>query len=64
MNRGGGATLYNPEQQDDPASWQEFTTRFISRFQSLTVAEADGSALLGRKPSLGSVELDRFLLNK
>ena len=27
----GGQHLYNPEQQDDPASWQEFTYKFVSR---------------------------------
>jgi hypothetical protein len=64
VTRGGGATLCNPEQQDDRASWQDFTTMFISRVHSVTATEADGSALLGRKLSLGGVELDRFLLNK
>jgi acid phosphatase type 7 len=60
----GGSTVRNPEQQDDLISWQDFTTKFISRVHSLTVAETDGSALLGRKLSLGGIELDRFLLNK
>ena len=27
----GGQRLYNPEQQDDPASWQEFTYKHISK---------------------------------
>jgi acid phosphatase type 7 len=64
VTRGGGGTLYNPEQQDDPASWHEFTTRLIFKVHSLTLAEADSTALLGRKLSLGGVELDRFPLNK
>ena len=61
---GGGATLYNPEQQDDPASWQDFTTKFISKVHSLTVAEVDGSTLLVRQVSLEGAELDRFITNK
>ena len=31
----GGANLYNPEQQDDPASWQPFTHKFLSQVNSL-----------------------------
>ena len=34
----GGQHLYNPEQQDDPASWQEFTYKHVSKVFSLTVA--------------------------
>jgi hypothetical protein len=61
---GGGASLYNPEQQDDPASWQEFTSTFISQIHSLTVAEANGSSLLVRQISRDGVELDWFLITK
>ncbi|MDQ2949855.1 MAG: metallophosphoesterase family protein, partial [Acidobacteriota bacterium] len=32
----GGAGLYNPEQQSDPASWQEFTYKYIADTHSLT----------------------------
>ncbi len=39
----GGQHLYNPEQQDDPASWQEFTYKHISKDHSLTVVEIDGA---------------------
>jgi hypothetical protein len=61
---GGGATLYNPEQQDDPASRQDFTHKFISKVHSLTAAEVNGSTLLVRQVSLEGAELDRFLINK
>ena len=27
----GGNTLYNPEQENDPGSWQSFTYKFISK---------------------------------
>ncbi len=38
----GGQRLYNPEQQDDPASWQEFTYKHISKVHSLTVVDVEG----------------------
>ena len=38
----GGPDLYNPEQQDDPSTWQEFTHKFVSKVHSLTVADVDG----------------------
>src|SRR5262249_35145111 len=56
----GGASLYNPEQQDDPASWQPFTDKFISKIHSLTVADVDGATLTVRQISGAGQELDRF----
>ena len=61
---GGGATLYNPEQQDDPKTWQEFTQKFISKVHSLTVAEVHGPKLLVRQLSLEGAELDRFFITR
>ena len=61
---GGGASLYNPEQQDDPASWQEFTHKFVSKVHSLTVADVDGRTLTVRQLSLRGQELDRFRVTK
>jgi hypothetical protein len=26
----GGQDLYNPEQENDPDSWQKFTSKFVS----------------------------------
>ena len=45
----GGASLYNPEQQEDPASWQPYTHQFLSQVNSLTVADLDGSTLTVRR---------------
>ena len=47
----GGNQLYNPEQQDDPGSWQPFTLEFISTVHSLTVADVEGRALTVRQVS-------------
>jgi len=60
----GGNTLYNPEQQDAPASWQPFTHKFISKVHSLTVADVNGKALTVRQVSAEGVELDRFVVTK
>lgn len=61
---GGGARLYNPEQQDDHNSWKEFTVRFVSRVHSLTVADVDGATLTVRQLSLDGEELDRFVITR
>lgn len=60
----GGANLYDPEQQDEAASWQEFTDKFLSRMHSLTIVDVDGSTMNFRQVSDSGVELDRFTLTK
>ena len=61
---GGGASLYNPEQQDDPSTWKEFTHKFVSKVHSLTIAEVDGPKLTVRQVSIRGEELDRFVVTK
>ena len=60
----GGQHLYNPEQQDDPDSWQRFTDKFVSTVHSLTVADVDGKTLTIRQLTADGAELDRFTLTK
>jgi hypothetical protein len=60
----GGQHLYNPEQQDDPASWQEFTSKHISKVHSLTVADVDGPTLIVRQLTADGDEVDRFVVTK
>jgi acid phosphatase type 7 len=60
----GGQHLYNPEQQDDPASWQEFTYKHISKVHSLTVADVDGRSLTVRQLTAEGDEVDRFVIKK
>ena len=60
----GGARLYNADQHDDAASWQEFTARFISNTHSLTVVDVDASTLTARQVSDRGVELDRFVVTR
>ena len=60
----GGQHLYNPEQQDDPASWQEFTFKHISKDHTLTVAEIDGPTLTLRQLTTEGYEVDSFVITK
>jgi len=60
----GGQHLYNPEQQDDPGSWQEFTRKFVSKVHSLTVADVDGATVTVRQVSADGQQLDRFVVTK
>jgi acid phosphatase type 7 len=60
----GGQRLYNPEQQDDPASWQAFTYKHVSRVYSLTVADVDGATLTVRQLTPDGEEVDRFVISK
>ncbi len=60
----GGQHLYDPEQQDDPASWQEFTVKHISKVHTLTVAEIDGANLTIRQLNGEGNEVDRFSIAK
>ena len=60
----GGAHLYNPEQQDDPASWQTFTKKFVSKVNSFTVVDARGHKLEIRQISQDGQELDSFAVTK
>ncbi len=60
----GGQHLYDPEQQDDPASWQEFTVKHISKVHTLTVAEIDGANLTVRQLNGEGNEVDRFSVTK
>jgi hypothetical protein len=60
----GGQHLYNPEQQDDPASWQDFTYKHVSKVHSLTVADVDGATLTVRQIAADGDEVDRFVIKK
>jgi hypothetical protein len=60
----GGQHLYNPEQQDDQASWQEFTFKHVSRTHSLTLADLDGTTLTIRQLTPAGDEVDRFVITK
>jgi hypothetical protein len=60
----GGAALYNPEQQTDPASWQPFTNKFFSQQNSFSVVDIDGKTFRLRQISDTGKELDSFRIVK
>lgn len=60
----GGAKLYNPEQQDDPATWQPFTRKFVSKIHSFTIVDVEDSRLTLRQLSADERELDRFVVTR
>ena len=59
-----GQHLYNPEQQDDSASWQEFTFKHVSKVHSLTVVDIDGNTASIRQLTALGDEVDRFVITK
>ncbi|MES2003552.1 MAG: metallophosphoesterase [Bacteroidota bacterium] len=60
----GGQELYNPEQTNDPDSWQRFTKTFIATVHSLTVADVNGKTLTIRQVDTNGKEIDSFTITK
>jgi hypothetical protein len=60
----GGAGLYNPEQENDPSTWQAFTNKFISKVHSLTVVDVDGKTFRLKQISENGDEIDSFRISK
>jgi hypothetical protein len=60
----GGQHLYNPEQQDDPSSWQEFTYKHVSKVFSFTVVDVDGRTLTVCQKTPEGEEVDHFVVTK
>lgn len=60
----GGASLYNPEQQGKPETWQGFTDKFISKQHSITVADVNGKTLNVRQVSADGEVVDQFVVTK
>jgi hypothetical protein len=60
----GGARLYNEDQTNNPPTWQEFTTKFISNVHSFTVLDAEQNKLTLRQISDSGKELDRIVIEK
>jgi 3',5'-cyclic AMP phosphodiesterase CpdA len=60
----GGAGLYNPEQQTDPASWQGFTDKFVSQVHSLSVVDVEGKTFRLKQVSDTGEVVDSFRIAK
>ena len=61
---GGGASVYNPEQQEKPDSWLEFTTKYFGVQNSFSVVEIDGKTFRLKQVSQDGKEVDAFQLTK
>lgn len=60
----GGAGLYNPDQQDNRASWQEYTFKFIAKEHSYTRVDVSGRRLTVNQISDRGKVLDTFVVAK
>ena len=60
----GGADLYNPEQTNDPDSWQKFTTRFFSTAHSLSFVQVNGNNFKLQQISSEGKVVDTFEIAK
>jgi len=60
----GGAHLYNPEQQDNPQSWQPFTNKYIAQVNSMSVIDVDGRTFRMKQIDTRGEEVDRFEIKK
>jgi 3',5'-cyclic AMP phosphodiesterase CpdA len=59
---GGGARLYDTDQNDRPQTWPEFTARFVSDVHSFSVVDVTADALSLRQISVEGTELDRIVI--
>ena len=57
---GGGAGVYNPEQQADPTTWQAFTNKYFGVQNSFTVVDIDGKTLRLKQISQDGKVVDAF----
>jgi len=60
----GGQDLYNPEQENDPDSWQKFTSKFVSTKHSLSIADINTNELTIRQIDTNGKIVDQFKLTK
>ena len=60
----GGAGLYDPAQGDEQASWQSYTTKFVSNVNSFSWIEVTGKKLDFKQLDATGREVDRFTLTK
>ena len=60
----GGADLYNPEQTNDPDSWQKFTTKFFATSHSLSHVKVNGNSFKLQQISAEGKVVDEFEIVK
>lgn len=60
----GGAHLYDPELQEQPNVWKEFTTRHFARVNSFSDVQIDGNRFTLRQISSDDKLPDHFQITK
>lgn len=60
----GGQELYNPEQTDQPDTWQKFTAKFVSNVHSLTVVDVDGKTFSLQQVDINGNVVDSIKVTK
>lgn len=60
----GGADLYNPEQTNDPDSWQKFTTNFFATSHSLSHVKVNGNSFKLQQITAEGKVVDEFEIVK
>ncbi len=60
----GGQKLYNPEQNNNPDSWQKFTDKFVSNIHSFTIVDVIGNKLKLKQVDANGKEIDAVEITK
>lgn len=60
----GGADLYNPEQTNDPDSWQKFTSIFYATAHSLSHIQVNGNQFILKQINTEGKVVDQFEIVK
>ena len=60
----GGADLYNPEQTNDPDSWQKFTSKFFATAHSLSYVQINGNSFKLQQITTDGKIVDTFEITK
>jgi hypothetical protein len=60
----GGESLYDPSQEDEPETWQNFTAKFVSSIHSFTLVDIHGGELSLKQVSEDGAVLDQIRVTK
>ncbi len=60
----GGQDLYNPEQTDQPDTWQKFTDKFLAKKHSLSAVDVNGQTFNLKQIDIDGKVIDTFTITK
>jgi len=64
VSGGGGAHLYNPEQQGNPETLQPFTDKYIAQVNSMSIIDINGNTFRMKQVNAKGEEVDSFQVKK